>query len=131
MGYILQMFEYKCAFIHMIISVHSVTQTALCLALSTTAHCTMPGPQYHCTLHYAWPSVPLHIYLKFILVSCNTGGTTVLPCYISPGANVASAKQRTWVQQFIVPQPQPKVLVKQAGRSVKVIPPITEQEWNQ
>jgi hypothetical protein len=35
------------------------------------------------------------------------------------------------MQQIMMPQPQPKVLVKQAGWSVKVIPPITEKEWNQ
>lgn len=71
------------------------------------------------------------IHLKFILVSCNAGDATLLSSEISPGTNVASAKQRTWMQQIMVPQSQPKVLVKQAGWSVKVIPPITEQEWHQ
>jgi hypothetical protein len=30
-----------------------------------------------------------------------------------------------------VPQPKSKVLVNQAGGSVKIVPPVTEEEWHQ
>jgi len=39
MGYILQIFEYKCAFIRTtFVFIQSATHIALCLALSTTVH---------------------------------------------------------------------------------------------
>jgi hypothetical protein len=82
-------------------------------------------------LHYSLPSVTQLIHLKLVLVSCNAGGATLLSSDIPPWANIASAKQRTWMQQFIVSQAQTKVLVEQTGWSLEIIPPVTEQEWDQ
>jgi hypothetical protein len=73
----------------------------------------------------------LSAHLELVLVSREVGGATVLSSDISPGTDVSSSEQGTRMQQIMVPQSQSKVLVQQAGGSVQIVPPITEEEWYQ